>query len=358
MKKRITLADLSRATGFSQTTISMILAKRPGMAFSEETIQRVRKAARDLGYLPGRKGVTLFTRRAIMVVCPFIINHYYSAVVQTLQSAAADAQCNVLVYTTYNDPAEETKILRVLAESDIGGVVFAMMPQSRSLLRKIAKNVPIVIIADREADLPVDFIDLHNYQAGALMGRHLRELGHKNIVCVSTPLSLSLPARSLRYAGLRDAWTELCPDGRLSLRDSFINSAMIRDNIQLERLLGHEIGSSILESGDDFTAVVAINDMIAYGVLDAMAQANKKVPEDYSVCGLDNDFPSSLRGVSLTSVDHYMAMNAHLAFNLIQRKMSGCGDPPVIGGAKNIQPELIRRSSTGCPCLGKGDGDE
>ncbi len=66
----------------------------------------------------------------MVVVCPFLLNNYYSAVVQAVQIAASQSHCNILVHTTYNDAELEGRILKVMAESDIGGIIFNMMPQS------------------------------------------------------------------------------------------------------------------------------------------------------------------------------------------------------------------------------------
>ena len=353
MSRRVTLADVSRKTGLSQATVSMILARRPDVSFAEETVRLVRAAAEELGYAATRRRATLFARRTVMVVCPFIRNYYYSTVVQALQSEAAGMECNVLVYTTYGNAGEEARILRVMAESDVGSIIFAMMPQSRPLVRKLARLLPIVIMADREGESAAEVVELHNHEAGALVARHLAGLGHKRIICISTPLSKAIPVRVKRFEGLRDTWAELCPEGRVALYTSFANHAQARDNIQLERHLGRKITAAVLEEEPDaFTAIVGINDMMAYGALDALAEAGLSVPGSYSVCGCDNDFPSDLVGVSLTSVEHSMAQNAQEAFRLLYRKMAGESDATEVAARRNIRPELVPRASTAPPRAG------
>lgn len=349
MKQRITLADLSRKTGFSQATISMILARRTDVSFSEETIRLVKETAAEMGYTGvTRRRVTLFSRRTIMVVCPFLLNHYYSAVVQAVQIAASQSHCNILVHTTYNDSELEGRILKVMAESDIGGIIFTMMPQSKNILDKIASTLPIVVISDREEGLPVDFVELHNYKAGSLVAAHLAQLGHKNIACIATPGFEAIHARKIRYDGLKNTWNEVCPGGTLSLLTNFVNPSMMRDNVRMERYLGQQITLELLKDRfSEITALVGLNDMIAYGILDAMCGAGKKIPQDFSVCGCDNDFPSDLAGVNLTSVEHFMVKNAHLAFQILHSKMTGRDGTQNALIRIDIQPELVRRASTG-----------
>lgn len=348
-KRRVTLADISARTGLSQSAVSMILSRRADVSFSESAVRSVRETARELGYSGVcRKRLNIFGRGVVMAVCPYVLNYYYSSIVQSLQSAAAETGCDVLVYTTYNDPVEEEKILRVLAESAIGGVIFASLPLSSGLTQKIARNIPAVALADKTANPPCDIVELHNYEAGRLVAEHLASLGHVNVACFSTPLSSSVSARQRRFAGLRDAWSRLRPEGKFRVFVNYVSPGMSRENIQLERLLGAEITRDALsEAGDEFTAIVCVNDMIAYGVLDALAVMGKRAPQDYSVVGMDNDFPSDLLGVSLTSVEHYVALNAKLAFRTLYRKISGESQP--YASSKIILPELKVRSSSAPP---------
>ncbi|MDE5831707.1 MAG: LacI family transcriptional regulator [Desulfovibrio sp.] len=348
MKQKVTLADLSEKTGFSPTTISMILSRKSGVSFSQETINLVRTAAREMGYSsPSRDRLSIFSRSSIMVISPFLSNRYYSLVAQTLRSEAEEADYNVFVYTTRDDRFEEAKILSAIGDSDIGGIVFTLMPRSRGLLKKLSKIAPAVAIADRETGAPFEIIDLYNFRAGELIAEYLSSLNHKHIVCISTPLRSSVCARQLRFEGLRSAWQRLVPDGSLTLFDNYPDSGSCRDNIHVERALGEELASRALEEyGDTFTAFACLNDMLAYGVLDALASANLNVPDDYSVCGCDNDFPSDLQGINLTTVEHYMAHNARLAFGALRAKMRDESPAPLIS-KKEIRPEIIIRATTG-----------
>lgn len=344
-RNRVTLADLSRKTGLSQATISMILARRSDVSFSDETVRLVHETAHSLGYVPvGRKQISLFTRRTILVVCPMLLNYYYADVVQVIQSSAAKVQCNTLIYTTYREPEEENRILRVMTESDIGGVVFAMVPQSRKLVEELSKNTPVVIIGDPEPDLKAAMVPLHNHLAGSLVARHLISLGHRHVVCVSTVLGLSNTARMKRYEGICHTFHTLCPEGTVRLLTRQVSHPQERDHLEIEHSIGYDLAREALKAYPDITAFIAINDMLGYGVLDALSTAGFKVPRDYSVCGLDNDFPSDFAGVRLTSVRHFMSENASNAFDMLYFKMSGFVEGTEI--IKDYKPELIIRDST------------
>ncbi len=69
------------------------------------------------------------------------------------------------------------------------------------------------------------------------------------------------------------------------------------------------------------TAFVGNNDMVAYGIMDAVLKKGYKIPRDFSVCSFDNDFPSGLLPVSLTTVEHYMEEKGRKAFDTIYQKI-------------------------------------
>ena len=96
------------------------------------------------------------------------------------------------------------------------------------------------------------------------------------------------------------------------------------------------------------TAFVAVNDMVAYGVLDAIRAEGRRVPEDYSVCGFDNIFPSQFLPVGLTTVEHYIADKGRNAFEILHSKMSGESSDRNITRVE-FKHHLIVRDSTAAP---------
>ena len=98
-------------------------------------------------------------------------------VVQATQQAAADKDCDTLVYTTYRDAENEIRILNAVAGSDLAGVVFTMMPQSTELVERVNRLVPVVVIGDRNTSLNVDTVEMNNYSAGAIIAHYMIGLG-------------------------------------------------------------------------------------------------------------------------------------------------------------------------------------
>ena len=99
----------------------------------------------------------------------------------------------------------------------------------------------------------------------------------------------------------------------------------------------------------DITAIVAINDMVAYGVIDEIIDEGFRIPDDYSVCGFDNIYPSKFSGVSLTTIDHFINRRGQSAFSLLQAKLENGDAEHVALTRLEFKNKLIDRKTTGKP---------
>ena len=326
----------------------MILSGRTDVSFSADTVRKVRETAEALGYAPtAKKRPSLFDRKTVLIVCPNVLNPYYSTIVQAIQQAAADKDCDTLAYTTYRDAENEIRILNAVAGSDLAGVVFTMMPQSTELVERVNRLVPVVVIGDRNTSLNVDTVEMNNYSAGAIIAHYMIGLGHKHIAYISTTLNEANSARVRRLEGVRDTYRDECPEGSVIVRSREVTPKEERDNISIEHAVGFELTRKCLGERR-LTAFVAVNDMVAYGVLDAIRAEGRRVPEDYSVCGFDNIFPSQFLPVGLTTVEHYIADKGRNAFEILHSKMSGESSDRNITRVE-FKHHLIVRDSTAAP---------
>ncbi|HJD97676.1 LacI family DNA-binding transcriptional regulator [Mailhella massiliensis] len=322
-KKRITLEDVSRAAGVSLSTASMILNGRPDVSFSPDTVQNVRHTADVLGYRsPARhRAKPLSSRRLVLIVSPNIGNAYYSSMVQAIQQAAEQRGVSTLIFTTYREAAKEDEILDMAMEMGASGIVFTMMPQS-TLLEKVNRSIPIVAVGDRNTSLNVDTVELDNYSAGMLVGRHMLSLGHRHIAFISTTLNSVNSMRVRRLDGVRAVYAE--EEGtsvQVFSRD--ITPLEELNDIGIEHRVGYELTMECLKRHTHISGIVAVNDSVAYGVLDALSEKGLRVPEDYSVCGFDNLFTSHFRNVGLTSVEHHIEEKGRNAFHILYERMTG-----------------------------------
>jgi LacI family transcriptional regulator len=346
-RKKITLEDVSRAAGVSLSTVSMILNARPDVSFAESTVQKVRHAAEALGYhasVRHRQGL-LSERKTILIACPNIANAYYSSIVQAVQQAAFLRGFSTLIFTTYREAEKEDELLGMASAMGVAGIVFTMMPQRVQLVEKINRNIPIVVIGDRTANLHVDTVELDNYGAGKLIGNHMLELGHKHIAFISTTLNPANAIRIRRLEGLRDTYAQAGGDCTVQVFSHDITPQEELNDIGIEHRVGYELTLECLRKKTKISGFVAVNDFVAYGVLDALLEKGFRIPEDYSVCGFDNLSASRIWLVNLTTVEHHIEEKGRNAFNILYERIIGGNTMNNITRVEFTHHLLVGRSS-------------
>lgn len=320
--KKVTLAHVARVAGVSQATVSMVLNGREGVSFARETVEAVFAAADKLGYKSTRQTCGCGSVPTVLVVAPTVTNPYYSTVIQGIQQAAAGKGYATCIRTTYRSFENELSALRFARSARMVGIIFTMLAHPEKILRRADRKLPIVVIGDRQQSLHVDTVELNNYDAGSLVARHIYGLGHRHLAYIATTLDAANPIHTQRLHGLRDTFAQLCPEGSVLVKSKTITPEKELENLQVEYGVGAALARACLED-KKITAFIAVNDMVAYGVADAVRQAGFSIPEDYSVCGFDNIFPSGFAGVALTTVEHYMLDKGRNALDILHNKIVG-----------------------------------
>lgn len=356
VSRKVTLADVGKLARVSPATVSMILSGRQGVSFSDETVETVLKAADDLHYknVAGRRiarpvrGVNPpDSKPMILIVCPNVLNPYYNTLVQAIQQSAAQRNYDSCVYVTYRSLECELTALRLAESAGFAGIVFTMIAYPDEVIPRIDSRTPVVVISDHGKNLDVDTVELNNYDAGSQIAQHMHELGHRHVAYVSTSLDQANSARTQRLKGLQETFLSLDPEGTVVVKSRNISPEMERDNMEIEYSVGYELAHKCF-ADKKITALIAINDMVACGVIDAVHEAGLEVPDDYSVCGFDNILPSRFSGISLTTVEHYMWDKGHNAFDILYAKINGLASDRNITRVE-FKYQLIVRSSTAPP---------
>ncbi|MEG0542014.1 MAG: substrate-binding domain-containing protein, partial [Angelakisella sp.] len=154
-----------------------------------------------------------------------------------------------------------------------------------------------------------------------------------------------------RRDGMRDTYARLCPEGCILVKSRSITPQQELDNPLLEHSEGFELTLQAI-TDKRVTALVGVNDMVAYGIADAVCSLGYSIPTDYSIAGFDNNFPSGLASVSLTTVEHCIEDKGHNAFDILHGKM---GKNSVSDSSKNFitrveyRQHLVIRNSTAAP---------
>lgn len=322
MKKKPTLDDIAALAGVSKTAVSMILNEKKGVTFLEETIDKVHEAARELGYVrrtPKIQKTNIFNKNTILVLTPTISSPFFSTLVQSIEQEADKHGIHVLIQNTFRDREKELKYLDQIRDTNLYGLILTMLPHHTRVLEEINETIPVVVINEKSFDVDLDTVEVDNYSAGELIAEHMIDLGHKHIAYLTTALSTLNLARVKRMEGLTDIYRTSCPEGTVTVKSRRIRPKDEIRNIDLEYDIGYDLALEVL-SHKEITGIVASTDMIAYGVMNALEENGFRIPEDYSVCGFDNLFPSRFNGISLTTVEHYILNKGQDAVEMVRSR--------------------------------------
>lgn len=347
-----TINDIAKLTGLSPATISLILNNKGEGSFLQETMERVNRAATELGYrkhMANRKNSS--PKRKIAIICPSVMNPYYATLLQGIEQVTRQRGCSTCIYTTYWDSETEAEILEELKCSGVDGLIYTMVPLRPELTRECAARLPVVVVGDRRTDLTVDMAELNNYNGGVLIANHLIDLGHRHIAYISTTLDGNHSARVRRLEGIRDTFAARCPDGRVQVCECAVQPGEELETIDIEHRVGYKLAYNCLGT-PKITAFAAVNDMVAYGVLDALMDAGKRVPQDYSVSGFDNIYPSRFQSIDLTTVEHSIEKKGRGAAMLLLDKMfTPQNSTQTTGGLLRVEYEslLVKGRTTAPP---------
>lgn len=340
--KKVTSTDVANLAGVSQTTVSFVLNNRTDISISEETRNKVLEAAKKLNYLPGtfskspKTGIT----KTIGLIVPNFSNMYYPMLIQNVEKHLANEGYNLLICDTNRNQADEKYYLRFLWESGVDGVIFAFTPSDYRYINSFSKKIPIVILGETDNRYKVPTIELDSIKSGGLIARHLLELGHRKIALLSTPINNISLSRSKRLSGIEKELQKYGDQVEFIVKTAdyeheFTNSAF-------ETEIGYQLANDLL-SKTKVTAIIGINDMLAFGAIEAVKDIGASVPEDIAVCGFDNLYLSKTVSPGITTVDHMISERCQNAVTVILDMLKHRNSQII---KVVYEPQLIIRKST------------
>lgn len=357
-RKKITSSDVAERAGVSQATVSMILNKKYNVSFSKEVIQSVEKAAEELGYeLPKRKKKKEGHREKLLVVIsPNLTNPYYVMLLQGIETRASEQGYGIFVCNTQRDLKLEERYLKMIPSLKPQGIIYICNPSQCFLgtVEDLSGKIPVVVINNQNEKMNVDAIELDNSKLGRVMARHLLDLGHKNVAYIAPPLTVRQKQRSKRVEGFLKEFQ------KAGLGDNVVIKAadekMDRDvpGIDSEYRIGYDLTKELLREHKELTAIVGLNDMIAFGIMDALQDEKYKVPSDMSVMGCDNTLFAKVKRVALTTIEHFVIYKGRDACDIITKKMDSRTKKyteiePVSIHHVEYEPKIVVRGTTSYP---------
>jgi LacI family transcriptional regulator len=297
--KRVTLADVARLAGVSPTAASMILNGKPDTRLSADAHARVNAAASELRYRPNVGARALRTDKSFTI--GFISDvvattRFASGLIRGAIDEAEKAGHVVLVLETGGEPARETEAIEAVLDRQVDGVIFATMrarelyvpdlPRSTSVVMLNATNehYPTAVLPDEESGgrAAVDQLVQAGHRDGiALIGQN--DVVEKDLFRSATV--------ARRVHGIRTRMAEL-------------GLAFVAEEScwEWEPDNGYEVTAQLLARGQDVKALLCMNDRLAFGAYQALAEHGKRAGVDVAVVSFDNDELAAYLRPGLTTI--------------------------------------------------------
>ena len=329
---RPTSRDVALAAGVSQAAVSLVLGDKWRGRVSAATAERVREAARDLGYRPNlaARNLRLGRTRTVLLVVPALTNEFFAGVYTGAARVAADHGFGVVLYPSPAGigPARDPF---ASAQAALDGVIASSMAAD-AVTDIRGDQLPLVMLdSDPEGSLGAATVNLDITDGVRQVTEHLLTLGHRRFLHVAADVA---------------SWTFEVRARELAARTAAVPGTSVRtihSPLSIEAALA-AVGTALAQPGPRPTAMVCDDDKLAAGAYKAIRRLGLRVPDDVSVTGLDDLALATAIDPELTTVRldaeavGERGMRALLA--VLEGRTPDAGDIPV---------ELVVRGSTAPP---------
>lgn len=332
------IKDIAKEAGLSTATVSHVINKTRFV--SDDARARVLKAIELHNYYPNANARTLASGRSrtFGLVVSDISNPFFPALVKSIEAAAFEHGYDVILSNTNYDTERTSHYVRRFIERKIAGVAVMTSEMDKSLIEELARReVSVVFLDSGEAGMHMSNLRV-GYGEGIKQAiLHLVELGHRNVAFISGLPHLRSAKR--RLEAFRQTMKAVLPSAP---------EQVYQGDFQIDG--GRRAALEILAAPDAPTAVVAANDLMAFGAISEFRRAGLDVPLDISVVGFDDIAFSSLIEPSLTTVHLPLGELGRLA---VEALMTTLSNPTQFGIELPIPTQLIVRNSTAAARVGK-----
>lgn len=342
----VDIRDVAKHAGVSVSTVSNVLNGRIDQ-MRKETLNRIEESIKKLKYHPNKLAQQLKTGHVKMIgiLVPSIMNPNFAALVNNIESIAKEKYgYQVLLANTSRQDKQEKLFLNDLLSFGVKGVIVVSSSiEKKHFISAINKGMVMVnydgLTSEEEhKKILIDSISMDNFQAGKLAADFLLQQGCKNIVFAT--IKGNITSRNNKVLGFLDS----LKNAGLSTKNRIIEgTAQFAYGDSELADLGKLIATKIIKNRKIFPdGIVAINDMLAIGIISELTRLGIKIPQDISVIGIDNMFLDTLFSPSLTSI---AAPLVDMATLMVDRLVAMLNGDKIEPGEFLFKPYLVKRES-------------
>ncbi len=343
----VTIRDVAKESGFSSTTVSIVLNNAPLSRYIPAvTKKRIERAAQKLGYRPNQFARSLRSKRShtVGVMVFDMTDPFCTLILRGIENTLYQASYLPILTDVHNEGSRFERYLEMLLDRRIEGliVIANWLFLDINLLADLEKSsIPTAMIGCELKNDSMSSVIVDNEVGGQLALEHLYSLGHRKIAFIRGPKGLT--DSSPRWRGIRNfvkqSGLEIDSHLVLDLPES-------RDPLSSFES-GYKLTEDLIRQKRSFTALLAFDDMSAFGAIRALNKSGMRVPEQCSVIGFDDVATSAIYTPSLTTVRQPMEAMGASAVGIVVDGINAVLEKREMGAThRKVAPELVVREST------------
>lgn len=338
MGKKATIKDVAKLAGSSITTVSRVINKAD-YPVSQALKERILRAAEELNYKPNIFGQMLKSgvSKEIGIIVPNISNPYYSQLVSVLEVEFMEQGYTTNICSSFNDAEVERMHLEQLAQRQVSGIIISTVGDPADVAGILNSDKLKVVFFDQDySDSAYNNVSFNFYKSSCRAVEFLIENDLKKIAFL-TP-SLRRQSRKQILQGYHDTLAkheiEANPEWFIQLEEE-------KREVD-EYNMGHLLARKLLENKNLPDAIVAINDVTAFGIINTLEKSAIKVPDDISVISFDDIAFAKMFTPALTTMKQSSTITGQRTAEVLMGQITGNthNQQTVM-----IEPELIVRES-------------
>ena len=343
----VTIRDVAERSGFSSATVSIVLNNAPLARYIPDTTKgRIHRAASHLGYRPNLFARSLRGRpsHTVGVMVFDMTDPYCTLVLRGIENTLFQSSYLPILTDVHNERSRFERYLEMLLDRRIEGLVVLAnwLFVDINVLADLEKNnIPTAIVGRELKNDNISSVIVDNNLGARAALEHLYSLGHRKIAFIRGPHQLS--DTEPRWRGVRT----LAHERNLELDPRLIVDLPESGDPFSSFEQGYKLTEELLHRRRPFTALMAFDDMTAFGAIRALVKAGIRVPDQCSVVGFDDVATAAIYSPALTTVRQPMEVMGTAAATLVLEAINATLEKkPTRTIHRRIVPELIVREST------------
>ncbi|MBZ5678850.1 MAG: LacI family transcriptional regulator [Acidobacteriia bacterium] len=343
----VTIRDVAKESGFSSTTVSIVLNNAPLARYIPAvTKKRIERAAEKLGYRPNQFARSLRSKRShtVGVMVFDMTDPYCTLVLRGIENTLYQSSYLPILTDVHNERSRFERYLEMLLDRRIEGLIVLAnwLFVDIHLLGDLEKSsIPTAMIGCELETDSMSSVIVDNELGGHLAVEHLHSLGHRKIAFIRGPKALT--DSSPRWRGIRT----FAKQSGLELDSRLIVDLPESRDPSSSFEAGYKLTEDLIKQKRPFTALLAFDDMSAFGAIRALTKAGLRIPEQCSVIGFDDVAPAALYTPSLTTVRQPMEAMGASAVGIVTDGINAVLEKREVAAThRKVAPELVVREST------------